>query len=223
MKHDIAFFEDEHKYLVDGEEVPSVTDILKPLHRSYGKVNPSVLDYAARRGTAVHEALEMLDLGGDPDISPEIVPYIRAYEEWKSIYRPSWIGVEQIVYNSRDEYIGTLDRIGYFNGDNEVLNIVDIKTSNPTKEALVSVCLQTYAYDMAYRVQNNYWKNGDPKSKYHEIKTWGLFLKPDGTFRFVDCDAYDDKYTLGACCAWNELLNIHMTIDHLLATGKEKE
>jgi hypothetical protein len=222
MKRDIFFDETTHTYLVDGKEVPSVTEILQPLHRAYANVNPSVLEYARNRGTAVHEALEQIDLDGNPDISPEILPYIRAYEEWCSIYKPTWIGVEQIVYNSRDEYIGTLDRIGYFNGDNEVLNIVDLKTSQPTKDALVSVCLQTYAYDMAYRVQNNYWKNGDPKSKYHEIKTWGLFLKPDGTFRFVDCDAYDDKYTLGVCCAWNELLNIHMTIDHLLATGKGK-
>ena len=44
FSHDILFFEDTHEYLVDGKPAPSVTEILSPLHRSYAKVNPSVLD-----------------------------------------------------------------------------------------------------------------------------------------------------------------------------------
>lgn len=217
MKHDIAFFEDEHKYLVDGQEVPSVTDILKPLHRSYGKVNSSVLDYAARRGTATHEALEQIDLGGEPDVVPEIVPYIRAYEEWKSIYRPTWTGVEQIVYSDFNGYIGTLDRVGVLN-DRE-LAIVDLKTSQPTKEALTSVCVQTAAYEIAYCE--------DPKSiplrkKYGaSLRRYGLFLKSDGSFRFLDCEDYEKRYKFSGHKVFHSLLKTHKMVTEILAT-KEK-
>ena len=148
MKHDIFFEESTHTYIVDGQEVPSVTTILQPLsNRSYSSVNPSVLEYARNRGSAVHDALELIDLDADPDISPEIVPYLTAYEEWKSIYRPTWTDIEQIVYEDELGYIGTLDRAGYLNDGR--FAIVDIKTSNPSKEALVSACAQTADYATA--------------------------------------------------------------------------
>ena len=60
VKPEIIFDEATHTYLVDGEEVPSVTTILQPLSmRSYSAVNPSVLEYARNRGKAIHEAVEM--------------------------------------------------------------------------------------------------------------------------------------------------------------------
>lgn len=210
MTHDIVFDDATHTYLVDGLEVPSVTTILQPLsNRGYSNINPSVLDYARRRGTAVHEALEMIDLGGDPEITPEILPYITAYQEWCNIYKPTWVGVEQIVYNEQDSYIGTLDRIGYFNGDDKLLNIVDIKTSSPTRESIISACIQTYAYAKAY----------DP---HGAIGQYALFLKPDGTWRFVDSFEYQKKYSFTSWVCWRGLLNVHQMIDELLATGKGK-
>ena len=207
-KPDIFFDELTHTYLVDGEEVPSVTEILKPLHRSYKKVNQSVLDYAANRGRAVHEALEVYDLGGELEVVPETEGFIRAYLEWSQIYRPKWIGVEQIVYNNRAGYIGTLDRIGYLNGTE--LAIVDIKTSQPTKEALVSVCLQTEAYANAYSTEPDGSKEFFP-SRY------GLFLKSDGTYRVVDCREYGHKYDISPW-VFDNLLKTHKMITKLLET-----
>lgn len=213
MKHDIFFDPESHVYLVDGQEVPSVTTILQPLsNRSYSSVNPSVLEYARNRGTAVHEALEAIDLGAEPDIYTEIVPYIQAYEEWKSIYRPTWVGVEQIVYNDFEHYIGTLDRMGWLNGND--LAIIDIKTSQPTKEALVSVCLQTMAYKLA--------EDCDKDQPFEVNKRYGLFLKSDGSFRMVDCAEYEKKYNIDAWVVWHKLLDTHKTITELLATGKGK-
>ena len=108
VKPDIVFDEVEHIYLVDGVEVPSVTTILQPLaNRAYSSVNPSVLEYARNRGSAVHEALELYDLGAGLEASPEIEGYVKAYLEWEQIYKPSWVGVEQIVYSVGDKYIGT--------------------------------------------------------------------------------------------------------------------
>ena len=207
MKHDIFFDPDDHVYLVDGEEVPSVTSILQPLHRDYDKINPATLQYAANRGSAVHEALEAYDLGGELEGYPEIEGYLRAYLDWESVYRPTWTDVEQIVYNEQDSYIGTLDRAGYFNGG-DVLNIVDIKTSQPTKSALVSVSLQTYAYAQAYA-----------KDRAGSIDRWGLFLKKDGTWRFQNCREYEDKNKYLACDAWTQLLMTHHIVSLLLKTG----
>lgn len=221
MKHDIVFDETDHSYLVDGVEVPSVTTILKPLtDRGYTKVNQSVLDYAANRGRAVHEALEIYDLGGEPNIDLEIEGYIRAYLEWESIYKPRWEGVEQIVYCDKLEYIGTLDRIGWMNGYSEFA-IVDLKTSNPTKEALVSVCLQTWAYALAYKEQ----LNSDPSvivDPDAEIKRYGLFLMKDGKYRVVDCKEYEEKYGLISKALFIKLLGVHQMITETLATKARK-
>lgn len=208
MKHDIVFFEDTHEYVVDGQEVPSVTTILQPLsNRGYSAINPSVLEYARNRGTAVHEALELIDLDADPDISPEIVPYLNAYEEWKSIYRPTFTDIEQIVYEDELEYIGTLDRAGYLNGNE--FAIIDIKTSNPTKEALVSVCLQTAAYAIAYPTKT-------------EISRYALFLKPDGTFRFQNCTEYESRYLFSGYDAWLKMLEYYKMVSKLIETRGKK-
>ena len=219
MKHDIYFDEKEHLYLVDGKEVPSVTEILKPLsQRGYAKVNESVLGYAAARGKAVHEALELIDLGADAEVSPEMVPYIRAYEEFKSIYKPQWELVEAIVYNEGYNYIGTLDRLGVLNDG--LLSVVDLKTSNATKEALVSVCLQTRMYELAYL-----WEHKETFERIlprGTLKRYGLFLKPDGSFRLVDCEEYEKKYNIDPNRVIGELWSVRQTIDRLLAT-KEKQ
>lgn len=211
-KPDIVFDEVEHIYLVDGVEVPSVTTILQPLaNRAYSSVNPSVLEYARNRGSAVHEALELYDLGAGLEASPEIEGYIKAYLEWEQIYKPSWVGVEQIVYSVGDKYIGTLDRVGTLNGTR--FAIVDLKTSTPTKEALVSVCCQTAAYAMAYTEQS-----GKPLQFVESIKRYGLFLKADGTYRLLDCEEYEGKYGFSGALLFFNLLTMHKMITQTLET-----
>lgn len=210
-KPEIIFDEATHTYLVDGQEVPSVTTILKPLSdRGYGKISQSVLQYAANRGRAVHEALEVYDLGGELEVTPETQGYIQAYLEWSEIYRPKWIGVEQIVYCESEGYIGTLDRIGTLNGTE--LAIVDIKTSQPTKEALVSVCLQTTAYELAYcrSLMADY--------EIPTINRYGLFLNKDGTYRCVNCREYEIKYAFFSYDSWHKLLDTYKMITKILET-----
>lgn len=213
MKRDIFFDEQTHTYLVDGRDVVSVTTILKPLtDRGYSAVNPSVLEYARNRGTAVHEALELIDLDVETEIVPEIIPYIQAYEEWKGIYRPTWTGIEQIVFSQMHGFIGTLDRVGLLNGSE--LSIVDIKTSNPSKEALVSVCVQTAAYELAY-IET---PEGDKmRSEYGiNIHRYGLFLKSDGSYRFLDCEEYEKKYKFSGFKVFYGLLKTHKMITEIL-------
>lgn len=221
MSRDIVFDEITHTYLVDGQEVPSVTAILQPLtNRGYANVNPSVLEHARNRGTATHEFLELMDLDAEPEeILPEIIPYIQAYQEWCSIYRPTWEMIEGIVYNELYGYIGTLDRMGVLNGGE--LAVVDLKTSQPTKEALIAVCLQTRMYELAYLQEH---QEAFQRMLPHDtMKRIGLFLRSDGTFRHVDCAEYEKKYNIDCNKVINQLLTLNQTFAALLATGKGKK
>lgn len=211
MGHDIFFDELTHVYLVDGVEVPSVTTILQPLsNRSFSSINPSVLEYARNRGTAVHESLEIYDLGGELEATPETAPYIQAYLDFCDVYRPAWADIEQIVYSEAYGFIGTLDRAGTLNGTEKV--VLDLKTSQPTKEALVSVCIQTTAYALAYDFDN-----------FNTFRRYGLFLKSNGTYRLVDCKEYETKYDIDSYAVLMQLLNLRKTIDRILETkAREK-
>ena len=52
----LIFYDESHRYTVDGEEVPSVSELTRFIAKDiYGEVNQMVLDMAANRGTAVHK------------------------------------------------------------------------------------------------------------------------------------------------------------------------
>lgn len=213
-KYDVFFDEQEHLYLVDGVACPSVTEILAPLHRSYGKINPSVLEYAANRGKAVHEALEVYDLGGELEATPETTPYLQAYLDWEQVYKPKWVGVEKVVFCEEGWFIGTLDRVGHLNGTE--FAIVDIKTSTPNREAYVSVCLQTMAYAMAYISQHNATMGREKIARY------GLFLMKDGNYRCIRCDEWEGQNHINSADAFAKLLFTHKLVNKLLETRGKK-
>lgn len=57
--HTLEYFDDEHIYLVDGVQVPSITEMLKfKFGHKYDAVAKSVLDAAADKGTELHEKIE---------------------------------------------------------------------------------------------------------------------------------------------------------------------
>ncbi|MBQ5684734.1 MAG: hypothetical protein IIV27_03745, partial [Clostridia bacterium] len=112
------FIEETHKYLLDGEPLPSVTEILSPLQaESFAAINPMVLQAAADRGTAVHEITEAMDYDMDYEdmISPDLVPYVDAYDDFLMDHECEWEGVEMPVHFF-EQYAGTVDRFGYIDG-----------------------------------------------------------------------------------------------------------
>ncbi len=57
--HTLEYIDETHTYLVDGVIVPSITQILKvKFGNKYADVSAEVLQKAADKGTAVHEAIE---------------------------------------------------------------------------------------------------------------------------------------------------------------------
>lgn len=177
---EIQFDEAKHEYFVDGKQVPGVTEILSPITASgYSKINPAVLEHAAMKGTLVHEWCEMYDYGCAEESMPtELVGYCKAYASFCEVYKPKWDGIEEMVYEPITRYAGRIDRFGILNGVEKA--VVDIKTiQSPSTKNHISVCCQTAAYAIAL----------DEESAHR----YALYLKPDGTFRMMDCREYEDN------------------------------
>jgi hypothetical protein len=165
-----------HTYSIAGRRIPGVTSVIEPLERFIG-VDPAVLEYASERGRAVHLACDLVD-EDDLDreaLDPVLVPYVEAYERFRSELRPEWEAVEQVVYSERYGYAGRLDRAGCLYGiKNQAPRVVlDIKTV----AALSPVTgLQLAAYAEAY----------DPDRRRTPPRRFALQIKPDGTYRLQE-------------------------------------
>lgn len=192
------FIEDSHTFLLDGERLPSVTELLSPLQaESFAAINPYVLKAAADRGTAVHEICEAMDYDLDYEelVGPELVPYVEAYEEFLMDHEADWQGVEMPVHFF-EQYAGIVDRFGYLDGEPVVL---DIKTvQSPSVEQKVSVCCQLYAYDRAI-------KACFPEFQGLIMAHYALYLKKDGTYKLVNCRELAEKEKLDPSAMWTDL------------------
>ena len=189
----IDFDEEKHEYSVGGIRIPSVSEILAPLSAErYGELNPWMVKAAAARGTAVHEACELIDYGIEPEEDPEIEGYLEAYRSFLIDHYVDWDMIEHIAYFARTEdelplYAGTIDRFGLVDGKETV---VDIKTyASLSTDAQLAASCQTALYRDAL---------DEEASK--QILMWNplrraiLHLRKDGTYRLVDLDEWDKNH-----------------------------
>lgn len=168
---ELTFEERRHIYRLNGIEIPSVTTLMKPLSAEvYGDVDPDVLDKAARRGTAVHNATENYAKFGIMDIEPDYEPYLMAFVKWWKRNNPVLLGSECRVYHKQLGYAGTSDLLCLI-GDQVVL--VDYKTSYQVNSMLCAVQLE--GYDRA-------WESHGVKIDERKI----LHLKRDGNGDEID-------------------------------------
>ena len=123
----IQFHEKSHTYTLDGVELPSVTHICRFLAYDYKSDRPWLAAEAARRGTAIHEACALIDYGEEPEETPEIAGYLKAYRRFLKDCRPDWEGIETPLFVCDDWYkfAGTPDRWGKMSGK---LTLLDIKS-----------------------------------------------------------------------------------------------
>lgn len=158
----LIFFDDEHRYEVDGEEVPSVSEIARFASREiYGDVMQYNLDNACERGSAVHKATEILDKYKEVECTEDIENYIRAYVQFKKDYKiGDYVAIEKPLANEALKYAGTIDRIykidepfadKVFEDCNVDIHdkigklaIIDLKTSSSVKKVLAQIQLNAY-------------------------------------------------------------------------------
>lgn len=144
------FDEETHKYYYNGVEVPSVTEIAKPI--SFERLNSlpvHVLDYARLRGSLVHEAIENYLLTEEIDweeINPIAVPYVEQFINWFRTYRPKILCVEYRLFD--EDYCGTLDLLCEIDGN---VYLIDYKATSVIDKKSLSVQLEGYKRKLAKR------------------------------------------------------------------------
>ena len=181
--------DDSHTYRVNGMIVPGVTQVLAQIE-TYAGIPPSTLEYARERGQAVHLATQLWD-EGDLDtqtLDPVVGPYLSA---WIQFLADTGFGVTEIetrVYSDYPRYCGTLDRVGFLQGDHCVIDIKAVAAISPLTG------LQTAAYAGAWRT--------DKRMKLP--RRAAVQLRPDGTYRWEE---HSDKTDLSVFISLLQLWN----------------
>lgn len=152
---DINEFKTENGYEVGGVWYPRVTRILsiktKPALENFFREMENyssaedVKNKSAAEGTLVHNAIQKLVVGETIAIAPEIMPAVRAFQEFNAgrgiAFHPEFI--EKRVWSARNRYAGTIDALASVDGK---FGVLDIKTSTGFYS---DYNLQTAAYVLA--------------------------------------------------------------------------
>ena len=151
---ELEFDEDSHVYALNGVEVPSVTQLLKWLPgNDYAAVPEYILANAARRGTAVHEAIEYFIKYGVEEYDEEQVPYVSAFKDFWNELGAVPIGNEvPVYYDDTDNeeakalygtgYAGTLDMLA---GIGNQIALLDFKCTSKVYAKKYAIQLEAYA------------------------------------------------------------------------------
>ena len=129
----LTFDEATHTYTLDGIRLPSVTEVTRFCAYDYKSDRPWLAEAAARRGTAVHEACALIDYGEEPEKTPEIAGYLKAYRRFLKDWKPEWKLIECPIADRDMKMAGTMDRFGIIHNAPAIL---DIKTGQLHDAAL---------------------------------------------------------------------------------------
>ncbi len=183
---DMAFDPRTHTYTRNGVILPSVTQILRPIsNTAYREIPQGTLDYAADRGTRLHNAISTYILGKKPDIYPDTQGYFNAFLAFEKLYNPAWLASEFPIYHKNLPYAGTIDIIGYVTPDNgKGVDVIDIKTVRAPHARLLEAQLSAYAEAL----------------KSHDTRVrdlYSLVLTDKGSFKMVK---HTNNYKLFLAC-----------------------
>jgi hypothetical protein len=198
----LVFEPGPHRYTYKGAVMDSVTKIMKEngLSIDYSGVDRDVLANAGHRGTQVHHAVALFELGQDwQEVTEErFWPFVECYLRWrdKAKWRPAFI--EQHLVDPDHEYVGTLDGWGRLYGH---YALPDIKTRDIDK----ADGFQTAAY-LAALIVTYELVTGEPAPKeMYQTKRYGLRLFDNGSEAhlepFTDPRDIDHFRTAAACSA----------------------
>lgn len=181
---------EKHEYRLNGEVLPSVTQLLQEFALyDLSRVPPDRLEYKRILGTAVHLACHYLDDNrlDESTMHPDIVPYVNAYKKFREItgFEPRYN--EERMYSKKWRFAGTLDRQGLFEwGGQEIESIIDIKC---VWEMYPSTGPQTEGYKILF--EENF------KTKIRG--RFGLQLKPSGHYEVIPFMDKTDNTTFLSC------------------------
>lgn len=181
----------EHRYTLEGRDLPSVTTVLQML-ADFERVPWETLEAARLFGQRVHEACALLVRGilDWESLDPALVPYLEGARNFLKRADFLVIASELRLAHRPLRYAGTLDLMGELNG---APALVDFKSGALPR----SVGPQTSAYAEAYhamhgkRIRRRYCVQLNPEFsegyKVHALTDatdWSVFLSCLNVWRF---------------------------------------
>lgn len=175
----------DHSYHLGDRRLIGVSEAIQAAGlEDFSRIDPDIFEHARQRGVAVHAACYFLD-EGDLDwgtVTPEIEPYVRAWERFKGDFPLDWSDVEKPLFHATHGFAGTPDRVTEKPGP----TITDIKTYRP--DAVTGIQLAAYSF-----------LRFGPQPVYDAPKRWGLWLKDDGKYSLTEYTDRGDEAVFLAC------------------------
>ncbi len=178
--------DDAHRYWTpDGREVIGVSRALK----TAGLIDDRWFrEQDTIRGTAVHQALEVMDGTTDNDpprvvVNPDYHGYIYAYQKFtKECDLGPVVFNEQAFADPTLGFAGTVDRVRYVGS---TLACIDIKTGLPLAWHRIQLAAYCHLVKLA--------------THHAIVKRWGLYLRQDGSYSFIPYSDRADWDVFRAC------------------------
>lgn len=191
---EVVFDPVQHKYTLNNKELISTTTLLKKynLGVDYGNIPASVLQKAAAKGNAVHDALDRY-VKGDTSVVQQYLPvqHLDKYIKERGIDM-LFAQSEQIVYNDTYMVAGTID-FEYIDGNEDVL--ADFKTTSTLHYDAVSWQLSIYNY---LRCEGDIIKYYFKKLKCFHFNSDRMYVKDIATISYDEVEALLNAHKTGA-------------------------
>ena len=198
--HHITYYENDHKYYVDGMEVMSATNLVKLVAEgeywdNYKNINPEVLRRAAEKGTRLHKEIEDYETKGKEGISIEF----KNYKKIKSSYDFDCIENEQIVLycddNDEPLFCGHLDMVIEMDGER---GIADIKRTSSLYPEKVQFQLNLYrlAYMQSYEKDIDFLRCIRLRENVSEFKEFDIDVNTTIEYIKEYYPNFDDYYSI---------------------------
>ena len=182
----VVAIDENHVYTLNGKKLLGVTELIRRGGIDlYSGVNEEVMANAANFGTAVHRVCEFDDRGtlDQSSVDPALLPYLEAWRKFKKDYHVVFEleNIEKMVCSKILGYAGTLDRKAKIKGKWTVIDLKSVVTMLPTTGVQLA----------GYKIAENEMlqlsgKGGFSRGRIQQ--SWGVQLKPDGTYKIHDYD-----------------------------------
>lgn len=141
IKSNVLFNQEQHTYTLDGILLQGITGMIgrQLFPDKYSNIPKEILNAAARRGSLIHEAIELVD---DLGVSNEMEE-AKGYIDLKELYGLQYEASEYLV-SDNENFASCIDKV-YRESDNE-FSLGDIKTTYELDKDYIRWQLSIYAY-----------------------------------------------------------------------------